>query len=250
MTRKANRPALELAGSSKHQEANRKRLIRRLKSIRQDAEWQLKRTTQLLEFFDCDISDAAARRPEALRDALTHAARNGASFSVARILGLDKSTEENIVHALWNIPHPSAGMTPAASTMATTKAAPESDPTFSANAALQAANAIIARLGDDVEIDWRRDPLSERERELRAAMIRRAEIEGTTGSCLTGPNWVLINLSALGNGCPVKIGGDLWLAHKKWSALSADKRASEQRAKIEQAKRDVEAGRIEGQWLQ
>jgi hypothetical protein len=121
--------------------------------------------------------------------------------------------------------------------------------TFSPNDALRAANAIIARLGNDVEIDWSRDPLSERERELRAAMIRRAEIDGTTGSSLTGPQWVLLNLSCLAHGSRVRINGDLWRAHKKWSALDADDTADRRRAQIEQAKRDVENGWIEGERL-
>jgi hypothetical protein len=106
---------------------------------------------------------------------------------------------------------------------------------FTADAALAEAKHIIATASDAEleEIDWFHNPKTERERAIRAAIIRRIEAEKSNGF-LSGPVWIVTELWELVGGMKpckrVTMGADLCSAISKWKKRVRDECLTEQKA--------------------
>ncbi len=113
---------------------------------------------------------------------------------------------------------------------------PATDDASMSNDPIIAAEAIV-RSASGHAIDWMREPLTERERKLREAIIARILAED------------LFPVSTLRGLCPgygVKLAGDLSaalaLANRQLDEQNAQYKARQNREYLEQAQRDVDAG--------
>ncbi len=119
---------------------------------------------------------------------------------------------------------------------------------LSANRALAEANKIITDLtGDDVIIDWSRDPLSDREAKVRLAIIRRVEIMVQERRIFNDSYFVWSELDLMAPNDHSKLnrplGRDLLAALEKWDRLREEeteaRRANTSRQLIDLAYQDV-----------
>jgi hypothetical protein len=256
---------LELAGDASQQNAALKRLLRELARIERThlAETRKVRVTikALARGVDALRGDSRGAQ-RALRVAMNLAAVDeiggnvAVNHSVCELLGTDSD------YVAWEL---LCGRDPYREDVDDTvpvtnqRIAPSSTPQLSAESALEAAMR-IARDAEDaaIEIDWAENPASEREAQLRLAIIRQIEAEaadsaaalrritqesddaGESAEACWSASFTLTNLRKLEPDDAEEIGADLYDAIERWVATHTE--ARKRHAEIKR-KRLVDAAR-------
>jgi hypothetical protein len=197
---------LTLAGTARHQEANRKRLARELRSLAWRCKMTAARSARLCAIVEsCDIA-AIAAGSEKTRHALAAAANlddQYVTYAIERLLGVN-ANEVDLVSLLLDLR--GKNWAPAA----TTGTSPSQGPSI--------VNG---------EIDWTREPFDDRERAIRLKIIRGIEVENKhavwTYSALQDLNGGLFPTSPAAS--------DLDAALTRWEALWKAESAAEDAAK-------------------
>lgn len=267
--RSSNR--VSFAGALRNQEARRKEVVAGLRSIERECEGTLREAQRLRAYFEGNIDSLKAQPTGKLRKALWDAAHLDPFFNaatgfmkqhyytahaVAALVGAKKEARENPYE--WRRRMLDVIFSSAPKRQAVDSDSPQMGAvarvTLSADAVLAEA-ARIARAAEDaaIEIDWSDNPASDKEAQLRLAIIRRIEIEAAKGAeafrYLTNGrvhNLARVTLSKLRALEPnaEEIGSDLYDAIQRWQGRFEEERAraraDRRRELLDAARRDLE----------
>ncbi len=257
------RRRLQLAGTPRNQEARRKEIVVYLDRLRRECERRIRKANRLHDFFKSDLEIIKARPLYDARGALADAFHldlegNGQlSSTIAKMVGIESSPRDGETLHHWRQrvisvifewdDDPPVNVSGDPTKQDSPPTPPESKsapPAPSADMALAEALR-IAREAEDatVEIDWTDNPASDREAELRLAIIRRIETEEM--ELFDVPHYVLLALRNLTPGAEV-IGEDLYDAIERWQVRCDDHarehNAKERRRLLDAARRDLDGG--------
>ncbi|MGB6740843.1 MAG: hypothetical protein WBE59_10350 [Candidatus Cybelea sp.] len=182
--RQKPRNPLTLAGKPRNQEAERKRLVREVQRLESDSQYTAEKAAKLAAVLAATDAATIAENRRPIQAALRAAANLGCpriEFQMARLLGITFTEEMDAPDRYWALTNRLRGndkrQNQSQSGGAIVSPAHPATKEFSPEAAIAEAKRIIAGATDEEvdEIDWTREPLSDRERALRAAIIRRIE---------------------------------------------------------------------------
>jgi hypothetical protein len=215
---------LTLAGEPRDQKILLNRLARELRRIERAHLREIQKVRSAIKGLACAPDTDDLGIPKALRSAVTLDAVDvvGENEEVARLVGQLLGVDNGLIYGVLR----GEKIRPAASEIVNV----DDKPKLSAEAAL--AEAIgIARAAEDaaIEIDWSVNPATEREKQLRAAIIRHIELEQAkhwTYSDGTSrvANWTLWHLENLAPWDADEIGGDLYDATERWREAEIEER--------------------------